>query len=51
MSMTESEKLIALSVEAKDRGVTYGQLVASTTEAERKKIAEKYMRRRGKGKR
>lgn len=35
-------ELIALTIEARRRGVSYGQLVARTTEKERWKIAEKY---------
>ena len=33
---------IALTVEARRRGVSYGQLVARTTEEERRKIVDKY---------
>lgn len=35
-------ELIALTIEARRRGVSYGQLVARTTEKERQKIVEKY---------
>ena len=35
---TESEALGALAAEAKKRGVSYGQLVADTTERERAEI-------------
>ena len=35
-------ELIALTIEARRRGVSYGQLVARTTEKERRKIVEKY---------
>ena len=39
---TESEALTALAAEAKKRGVSYGQLVASTTEWERSEIIRDY---------
>ena len=39
---TESEALSALAREAKRRGVSYGHLVASTTERERAKIIRDY---------
>ena len=39
---TESEALSALVHEAKQRGISYGQLVASTTEREREKIIRDY---------
>lgn len=39
---TESEALGALAAEAKKRGVSYGQLVASTTEWERSEIIRDY---------
>lgn len=35
-------ELIAQTIEARRRGVSYGQLVARTTEKERRKIVEKY---------
>ena len=39
---TESEALTALAAEAKRRGVSYGHLVASTTEWERAEIIRDY---------
>ena len=39
---TESEALGALAAEAKKRGVSYGQLVADTTERERAEIIRDY---------
>ena len=39
---TESEALSALAREAKRRGVSYGHLVANTTEHERTKIIQDY---------
>lgn len=39
---TESEALTALAVEAKRRGVSYGHLVADTTERERTEIIRDY---------
>ena len=39
---TESEALNALAAEAKRRGVSYGHLVASTTERERTEIIRDY---------
>lgn len=39
---TESEALSALAREAKRRGVSYGNLVASTTERERTEIIRDY---------
>ena len=39
---TESEALTALAAEAKRRGVSYGHLVASTTERERAEIIRDY---------
>ena len=39
---TESEALSALAREAKRRGVSYGHLVASTTERERAEIIRDY---------
>ena len=39
---TESEALTALAPEAKGRGVTYGHLVADTTERERAEIIRDY---------
>lgn len=41
----ESLALIALAVEARQRGVTYGRLVAATTEDERQRIVERYLKR------
>lgn len=38
----DSEALTALAVEAKRRGVSYGKLVAETTEQERIKIIRDY---------
>ena len=35
-------ELIALTIEARRRGLSYGQLVARTTEEERRKIVDKY---------
>lgn len=51
---TESEALTALAAEAKRRGVSYGHLVADTTERERVEIirdycAEKWRKGRKKG--
>lgn len=43
----ESLALIALAVEARRRGVTYGQMVATTTEGERQQIIERYIERLG----
>lgn len=37
-------ELIALCIAARRRGLTYGQLVAQTTEAERRRIVDKYRR-------
>ena len=37
-------ELIALRIAARRRGLTYGQLVAQTTEAERRRIVDKYRR-------
>lgn len=37
-------ELIALCIAARRRGLTYGQLVAQTTEAERRRIVDKYWR-------
>ena len=37
-------ELIALTIEARRRGVSYGQLVARTTEEERRKIVDEYRR-------
>lgn len=50
---TESEVLSALAHEANERGISYGQLVANTTEGERSAIiraycVEKRKRRHGK---
>ncbi len=39
---TESEALTALAAEAKRRGVSYGHLVAETTEWERAEIIRDY---------
>ena len=39
--MADTE-LIALCIEARKRGITYGQLIAQTTEAERMEIVIKY---------
>ncbi len=39
---TDSEALTALAAEAKRRGVSYGHLVASTTEWERAEIIRDY---------
>lgn len=39
---TESEALTALAAEAKRRGVSYGHLVADTTEWERAEIIRDY---------
>lgn len=39
---TDSEALTALAAEAKRRGVSYGHLVASTTEWERAEIIRNY---------
>lgn len=52
-SATESEALSALAHEANQRGISYGQLVANTTERERSAIiraycVEKRKRRHGK---
>ena len=44
---TESEALSALAREAKRRGVSYGHLVASTTERERAKIIRDYCADKG----
>ena len=35
-------ELIALTIEARRRGVSYGQLVARTAKEERRKIVDKY---------
>lgn len=40
--VTESEALTALAAEAKRRGVSYGHLVADTTERERAEIIRDY---------
>ena len=37
----EYQRLVALAAEAKRRGVSYGQLMASTTEYERYQITQK----------
>lgn len=43
--------LMALALEAKRRGTSYGKLVAGTTEKEQEEIVQKYERRaRKKGK-
>jgi len=42
--MKSNLQLIALAVEARARGVTYGQLVASTTAQEQREIVEEYLR-------
>lgn len=50
-SATESEALSAMVHEAKKRGISYGQLVANTTEGERYAIIRDYCvekRRNGK---
>ncbi len=39
---TESEALSALAREARQRGISYGNLVANTTERERKEIIRDY---------
>jgi len=39
---TESEALSALAREANRRGISYGNLVANTTERERKEIIQAY---------
>ncbi len=39
---TDSEALNALVREAKQRGISYGMLVANTTERERKEIIQAY---------
>ena len=39
---TEDEVLTALAVESKRRGVSYGKLVADTTECDRDKIIRDY---------
>lgn len=41
--------LIALCVEARRRGITYGQLITETSEEEQKKIIAKYRGTREKG--
>ena len=43
---SESKALAALATEAKRRGMTYGQLVAGTSEQEREKIVELYLKGR-----
>lgn len=49
---TESEALSALARESKRRGVSYGHLVASTTERERTEIIRDYCaEKRRKGRR
>ena len=49
---TESEALTALAAEAKRRGISYGNLVANTTEHERTKIIQDYCtEKRRKGRR
>ena len=50
---TESEALTALAAEAKRRGISYGHLVANTTERERTEIIRDYCaekRRKGRKK-
>ena len=50
---TESEALTALAAEAKRRGVSYGHLVANSTERERTEIIRDYCaekRKRGRKK-
>lgn len=49
---TEGEALTALAAEAKRRGISYGNLVANTTEHERTKIIQDYCtEKRRKGRR
>lgn len=38
IDITQDEKLTALTIEARRRGITYGRLMASTTPAEREHI-------------
>lgn len=40
--VTDSEALTALAVEAKKRGVNYGQLIATTDQLEREQIVKDY---------
>ncbi len=42
VSATDSEELTALAAEAKRRGISYGHLVAETTEWERDQIIRDY---------
>ena len=42
VSATDSEALTALAAEAKRRGISYGHLVAETTEWERDQISRDY---------
>lgn len=47
MQKRVNQELTALAAEARRRGITYGQLVASTTEHQRQKIIERYRKKRG----
>ena len=44
--MSSNLQLIALAVEARRRGTTYGQLVASTTAQEQREIIEAFLQGR-----
>lgn len=44
--MKKNATLIALAVEARRRGTTYGQLVASTTAQEQREIIEAFLQGR-----
>lgn len=50
--MTESgTALAALSIEARRRGMTYGQLTGATSREEQRQIIEKYIRQRAEARR
>ena len=42
--------LIALAVEARERGMSYGKLVAGTSPEEQEKIVKRYKKRKAAGK-
>ncbi len=46
MQKRANRELTALAAEARRRGITYGQLVASTTEHQRQEIIERYREKR-----
>lgn len=46
MQKRANRELTALAAEARRRGITYGQLVASTTEHQRQEIIGRYREKR-----